>query len=174
MRIISGSHKGRRINIPKKLKIRPTTDRAKEALFNILENRYFFKDKTVLDLFAGSGNISYEFASRGCKNVLSIDKNKLCTNNIENTAQKLKLNINPILFDAFDYVMNCKEQFDFIFADPPYNYNYYHNIKNTILKNNLVKKNGCLIIEHDKNTIFHDRNIDHRKYGTVHFSIISQ
>ena len=105
---------------------------------------------------------------------MSIDENKLCINHIENTAQKLELNINTILFDAYDYVMNCKEQFDFIFADPPYNYKNYNNIKNTILKNNLVKKNGCLIIEHDKNTIFDDKNLDHRKYGTVHFSIISQ
>ena len=75
MRIISGIHKGRKINLPKNIKIRPTTDRAKEAVFNILDNRYYFKNKTVLDLFAGSGNISYEFASRGCKNILSIDKN---------------------------------------------------------------------------------------------------
>ena len=99
---------------------------------------------------------------------MSIDENKLCINHIENTAQKLELNINTILFDAYDYVMNCKEQFDFIFADP-YNYKNYNNIKNTILKNNLVKKNGCLIIEHDKKYNFDDKNLDHRKYGTVHF-----
>ena len=143
IRIIGGRNKSYRIVFKASPSLRPTTDRAKEALFNVLENRYFFKDKIALDLFSGSGNISYEFASRGCKNVLSIDKNKLCINNIQNTAQKLELNINTILFDAFNYVLNCKEQFDFIFADPPYNYNYYHNIKNTILKNNLVKKKDC-------------------------------
>ena len=173
MRIISGTHKGRKINIPLNLKLRPTTGRAKEALFNIIDNRFFFEGKKILDLFSGTGNIAYEFASRGSENIVSVDKNIHAIKFIKSTTKKFDLNISPIQSDALNYVKNCKEKFNIIFADPPYSYNKYKEIKNLILENNLIKKDGLLIIEHSKNTLFNDKNHEVRKYGSVHFSIFS-
>ena len=173
MRIISGTHKGRRLIAPNTLPVRPTTDRAKEALFNILENRYYFNEKNVLDLFSGTGNISYEFASRGCKKIVAVDNNYNCANYIEKTTKDLDLNISIIKSDCLQYLKNCKQQFNFIFADPPYNYNQYKELKNIVIDNNLIKKDGCLIIEHDKETTFEEDNMELRKYGTIHFSIFS-
>ena len=173
MRIISGTHKGRRLIAPNTLPVRPTTDRAKEALFNILENRYYFDEKNVLDLFSGTGNISYEFASRGCEKIVAVDNNYNCVNYIEKTTKDLDFNISSIKSNCLQYLKNCKQQFNFIFADPPYNYNQYKELKNIVIDNNLIKKDGCLIIEHDKETIFKEDNVELRKYGTIHFSIFS-
>ena len=100
MRIISGTHKGRKINPPKNLPIRPTTDRAKEALFSIIDNRYYFEEKNMLDLFCGSGNISFEFASRGVEKVTSVDNNKNCIDFIDKTAEQMQLNISTIKTDG--------------------------------------------------------------------------
>ena len=132
MRIISGTHKGRRLKTPSTLPVRPTTDRAKEALFNILENRYYFEKKNVLDLFSGTGNIAYEFASRGCNNITAIDNNSNCINYINSTANKFSFNITTIKSDCYKYIENCKQQFNFIFADPPYNYKKYQELKNAV------------------------------------------
>ena len=173
MRIISGTHKGRRLIAPNTLPVRPTTDRAKEALFNILENRYYFNEKNVLDLFSGTGNISYEFASRGCEKIVAVDNNYNCVNYIEKTTKDLDFNISTIKSDCLQYLKNCKQQFNFIFADPPYNYNQYQDLKNLVIENNLIKKDGCLIIEHDKETSFEEDNVELRKYGTIHFSVFS-
>ena len=173
MRIISGTHKGRRLIAPKTLPVRPTADRAKEALFNILETRYYFEKKNVLDLFSGTGNISFEFASRGCEKIMAVDNNYNCVNYIEKTTKDLDFNISTIKSDCLQYLKNCKQQFSFIFADPPYNYNQYKELKNIVIDNNLIKKDGCLIIEHDKETTFEEDNMELRKYGTIHFSIFS-
>jgi 16S rRNA (guanine(966)-N(2))-methyltransferase RsmD len=173
MRIISGTHKGRRLIAPKTLPVRPTTDRAKEALFNILANRYFFDGKNTLDLFSGTGNIAFEFASRGCEKVLAVDHNLNCINYIEKTSNELGFNISTIKSDCLQYLKNYKQQFNFIFADPPYYYEKYQELRNLVSENNLVKKDGVLIIEHDKETRFEEDNIELRKYGTVHFSIFS-
>ena len=173
MRIISGTHKGRRLMAPSSLPVRPTTDRAKEALFNIIENRYYFDGKNVLDLFSGTGNIAYEFASRGCEEILAIDNNYQCINYIEETAKDLDFNISTIKSDCLQYLKNCKQQFNFIFADPPYSYEEYQQLKEVIIDNNLIKKDGLLIIEHDKETSFEADNLEVRKYGTVHFSLFS-
>ena len=173
MRIISGTHKGRKINPTKNLPIRPTTDRAKEALFNIINNKYYFEDKNILDLFSGSGNISFEFASRGVKEVTAVDNNSNCIKFIENTAKKLDLNVQAINYDGLKFAKNCKQKFNFIFADPPYSYTYYKELKNIIIDNNLVKKGGLLIFEHDKNIVFKNDNVSVKKYGNVHFSIFS-
>ena len=173
MRIVSGTLKGRRISPPKKLPVRPTTDRAKEALFNILQNLYFFEHKNVLDLFSGTGNIAYEFASRGCEKVLAVDNNYNCINYIEETAKDLDFNISTIKSDCLQYLKGCKQEFNFIFADPPYDYDNYQELKSLIIENNLIKKDGVLIIEHDKDTEFEGENLEVRKYGTVHFSIFS-
>ena len=173
MRIISGTHKGRRLISPNTLPVRPTTDRAKEALFNILENRYFFDGKNVLDLFSGTGNIAFEFASRGCEEILVVDNNFNCINYIEKTSDELGFNISIIKSNCLQYLKNCKQEFNFIFADPPYDYKEYQELKNLVCEKNLVKKDGVLIIEHNKETSFEANNVELRKYGTVHFSIFS-
>jgi len=173
MRIISGTHKGRRLIAPNRLPVRPTTDRAKEALFNILESRYFFDGKNALDLFSGTGNIAFEFASRGCEKILAVDNNFNCINYIENTSGELGFNISTIKSNCLQYLKNCKQQFNFIFADPPYDYKEYQELKNLVFEKNLVKKDGVLIIEHNKDTSFAEDNIELRKYGTVHFSVFS-
>ena len=173
MRIISGSHKGRKINPPNNLDVRPTTDKAKEAIFNIINNKYFFTQKSMLDLFSGTGNIGFEFASRGAEKVITIDNNGKCIDFIKTTANKFKLNVFSVQSDAITYTKNCKEKFNFIFADPPYNYKKYEELKEIIIAKNLVKDDGLLIIEHNKEIIFNDNNVEVRKYGTVHFSIFS-
>lgn len=170
MRIIAGTHKGRKIKPPKNLAIRPTTDRAKEALFSIIENKYFLDRKNMLDLFSGTGNIALEFASRGIEKAVAVDNNTNCINFIKDTSESFNLNISTIESDALKFIKNCEEKFNFIFADPPYKYEKYQELKEIIIKNSLVKKDGLLIIEHDKETIFNDKNIEVRKYGTVHFS----
>ena len=173
MRIISGTHKGRRLIAPNTLPVRPTTDRAKEALFNILENRYFFDGKNVLDLFSGTGNIAFEFASRGCEEILVVDNNFNCINYIGETSNDLGFNISTVKSNCLQYLKNYKQQFNFIFADPPYDYEEYQELKNLVFEKNLVKKDGVLIIEHNKETSFEANNVELRKYGTVHFSIFS-
>ena len=146
---------------------------AKEALFNILENRYFLDSKKILDLFSGTGNIAFEFASRGCEKILAVDNNFNCINYIKITSDKLRFNISTIKSNCLQYLKNCKQQFNFIFADPPYDYKEYQELKKLICENNLVKKDGVLIIEHNKDTSFAGDNIELRKYGTVHFSVFS-
>lgn len=172
MRIISGLHKGRKIHAPKNLPVRPTTDRAKEALFNILSNKYDLESLDVLDLFSGTGNISFEFASRNTKNVIAVDKNNNCTNFIKATSKDLDLNIDTILSDALTFIKKTERKFDVIFADPPYNSLFYKELKDLIVDRKLINNGGCLIIEHDKSTLFDDQNINIRKYGNVNFSIL--
>ncbi len=173
MRIISGTHKGRRINPPNNLTLRPTTDKAKEALFNIIENRYFFSKKTALDLFSGTGNIALEFASRGVKKVVAVDHNIHCIEFINTISKEFKFKISAVQSNAIKYLQSCNEQFNFIFMDPPYNYEHYQKIKEIVLQKKLIKKDGLLIIEHDKETVFNEKNVEVRKYGTVHFSLLS-
>tara|TARA_B000000532_G_C18856287_1_gene401937 strand:- start:1089 stop:1613 length:525 start_codon:yes stop_codon:yes gene_type:complete len=173
VRIISGKHKGKRIIAPQNLPVRPTTDRAKEALFNILESRYYFNGKNVLDLFSGTGNISYEFASRGIEEIICIDSNYNCIRFIDSYSEQLKINISTTKSDCIEYLNRCEKQFNFIFADPPYYYNNHLELVKIVRTNNLVKDDGCLIIEHDNTTSFEEENAELRKYGTVHFSIFS-
>ena len=173
MRIISGNHKGRKLIAPKNLPVRPTTDRAKESLFNILQNRYNISKLKALDLFSGTGNISYEFASRNAIKITAVDKNIKCTNFINKMSFELDFNIITITSDCFKYVLNTSDKFDIIFLDPPYNYNKYHEIKDLILEKKIIENNGCLIIEHDKRTIFDDKNIEKRKYGNVFFTMFN-
>ena len=173
MRIVAGTHKGRKINPPNNLTVRPTTDKAKEALFNIIDSRYFFTEKNILDLFSGTGNIALEFASRGVEKAVAVDNNINCIEFITATAKNFNLNVSTVQSDGLKFAQNCKEPFNFIFADPPYNYENYQELKEVVIKKNLVKKDGLLIIEHDKETVFNDDNVEVRRYGTVHFSIFS-
>ncbi|OUR91782.1 16S rRNA (guanine(966)-N(2))-methyltransferase RsmD [Flavobacteriales bacterium 34_180_T64] len=154
MRIISGQYKGRRINAPKKLPVRPTTDMAKEALFNIINNHYYFDDISVLDLFAGTGSISYEFASRGTENITSVDAHFGCIKFINETADLFEMSINTIKSDVFKFLEKTKSQATVIFADPPYAFTdvQFASIPKLIFKNNLLEKEGLLIVEHSKQT----------------------
>ncbi|PTM09248.1 MAG: 16S rRNA (guanine(966)-N(2))-methyltransferase RsmD [Bacteroidetes bacterium] len=161
MRIISGEHKGRKIIAPKKLPVRPTTDMAKESLFNILNNYYFFDEISVLDLFAGTGNISYEFASRGTKDIISIDKDYGCSKFITETAETLNMPIQVIKGDVFKYLESSKQKFTVIFADPPYDFDLdlFSKIPQLVFENKLLEDDGLLVIEHSKHT-----NLSHLQY----------
>tara|TARA_R110002073_G_scaffold17446_4_gene65665 strand:- start:12048 stop:12584 length:537 start_codon:yes stop_codon:yes gene_type:complete len=154
MRIISGLYKGRRITAPKKLPVRPTTDMAKEALFNILNNRYYFDEISVLDLFAGTGNISYEFASRGTEHITSIDKDFGCTKFIAKTSSEFNFDIQVIKADVFKYLETTKQKHTVIFADPPYDFDIdaFSKIPELVFQNQLLENDGILIVEHSKHT----------------------
>ena len=154
MRIISGQYKGRRITAPKKLPVRPTTDMAKEALFNILNNRYYFDDISILDLFAGTGNISYEFASRGTENITAVDNDYGCTKFITQTAEEFEFNIQVIKADVFKYLEKTKQKHNIIFADPPYGFDIdaFSKIPELVFENELLEEDGILIVEHSKHT----------------------
>jgi 16S rRNA (guanine(966)-N(2))-methyltransferase RsmD len=154
MRIISGIYKRRRIDAPKNLPVRPTTDMAKESLFNILNNLYYFEDITVLDLFAGTGNISYEFASRGTKNIVCVDQNFNCIKFINKTAEGFEMPIQTIKSDVFKFLEKSTLKFNVVFADPPYNFTdeQFANIPKLVFENELLLENGILILEHSKHT----------------------
>ena len=174
MRIISGFHKGRKIIAPKKLPVRPTTDMAKEALFNILNNRYYFDELKVLDLFAGTGNISYEFASRGTEDITSVDDHHGCVKFIDSTADQLELPIATIKSDVFSYLERAIEPYDIIFADPPYHFTkeQFAQLPELVFQNNLLTEDGLLIIEHSKHTDLSDldRFEESKSYGGNQFS----
>ena len=178
MRIISGSHKGRKLVAPKNLPVRPTTDRSKEALFNILQHQYDWENTTVLDLFSGTGSISYEFGSRGVKNIIAVDQNKMCIDFIRKTSESLKLPIQVTQIDTRKYLSSVKMQFDLIFADPPYDMAtpQYHEIIEKVFANQLLDEHGLLIIEHSDQEGFeeHSRFSQSRKYGSNVFSFFEQ
>lgn len=174
MRIISGKYKGKRLIAPKKLPVRPTTDMAKEALFNILNNHFNFQELKILELFAGTGNISYEFASRGASPILCIDADMGCVQFIKKTANELDFDIQAIKLDVFKYLEKANTAFDIIFADPPYHLKQeeFEQIPNLVFKNDLLEDIGMLIIEHSKDTKL--ENCDYfsfsRSYGGTIFS----
>jgi 16S rRNA (guanine(966)-N(2))-methyltransferase RsmD len=174
MRIISGIYKSRKIVAPKNLPVRPTTDMAKEGLFNILNNHYYFDDISVLDLFAGTGNISYEFASRGTENIISVDQDFGCIKFINQTAEAFNMPIQTIKSDVFKYLEKATVKTDIIFADPPYGFtdDQFFQIPELVLKNNLLHQNGMLIIEHSKHTELSNQNgfSFKKSYGSNVFS----
>jgi 16S rRNA (guanine(966)-N(2))-methyltransferase RsmD len=178
MRIISGLFKGRRITAPKKLPVRPTTDMAKEALFNILNNQYYFDDISVLDLFSGTGNISYEFASRGTEQITSVDDNYGCIKFINETAESFEMPINTIKSDVFKYLETSKQKHTIIFADPPYNFELdaFSKIPELVFQNQLLEQDGLLIVEHSKHTDLSEiENYSHSKsYGGNMFSFFNK
>lgn len=174
MRIVSGQFKGRRITAPKKLPTRPTTDMAKEALFNILNNQYYFDDISVLDLFAGTGNISYEFASRGTTNITCVDEDNGCIQFINETAKGFEMPLQTIKSDVFAFLQKTTQKSNVVFADPPYNFSTedFTKIPELVFKNNLLEEDGVLIIEHSKHTdLSKAKNYSHSKiYGGNMFS----
>ncbi|MEK6616347.1 MAG: 16S rRNA (guanine(966)-N(2))-methyltransferase RsmD [Bacteroidota bacterium] len=174
MRIISGTHKSRQFHIPDHLGIRPTTDFAKEALFNILQHRIDFEGMNVLDLFGGSGSMSYEFASRGCSEIITVEKNLKCCEFIKKTLSGFNLStIKVIKMDAFNYLKMCTDTFDIIFADPPFKLENIARIPSVVFEQKLLKENGILIVEHPSDVNFSEiRELtETREYGTVNFSI---
>jgi len=174
MRIISGTHKGRRLKIPKNLPVRPTTDMAKEALFNILMHRYNFQELSVLDLFSGTGNIAYEFCSRGTPSVLAIDREFRCTKFIEKTASEFEMPIDVRKSDVFSFLEHTPQTFDIIFADPPYamTNEEFAQLVQLVFERKCLNSEGLLIVEHSKQTKLHDlKNFDEVKtYGGNCFS----
>ena len=178
MRIIGENSGGIRINFPKNLNLRPTTDRCKEALFNILNNEFDFKSIKILDLFSGTGGISYEFASRGTKKIISVDKNIKSLNFIKKFSEDQKFNISIIRSDVFMYIKKINSKFDIIFADPPYNLDdtKYLTMINEIFKKNCLKSNGYLIIEHSSKKIFNKINIsiNPRNMETLPFTFFTK
>lgn len=173
MRIIGGKAAGLRLNPPQNLPVRPTTDIAKEALFNILNNKIDFDGLECLDLFAGTGNISFELASRGAGKVTSVDLHGKCILYISETAKKLDLQqIKTRKADVFKYIKTDKDQYDLIFADPPYDIGQLPLLAQMVLENNLLKKDGLLIVEHPSNRkmLEHPNYVETRQYGNSSFS----
>lgn len=174
MRIISGKYKGKRLAAPKRLPVRPTTDRAKEGLFNILNNRYDFEELSVLDLFSGTGNISYEFASRGSNDIAAVDINPGCIKYISKTVKELDVPITTIKSDVFYFLGRCNAKYDIIFADPPYDFDKdnFLKIPDLVFNHELLRDNGLLIVEHSPHTHLekHNRFSNSRKYGSSIFS----
>lgn len=176
MRIIHGKYRGKPIIAPKILPVRPTTDFAKEGLFNILSNEFDIEDLDVLDLFSGTGNIAFEFASRGAKKVLCIDQNYHCVSFIKKMKRELNIEqLSVFKNDTFKYLKQYEQSFDIIFADPPYNMEDMSKIAELVFENKLLNENGWLIIEHDKHTDLTNAPhfIKQRKYGNVNFSIFT-
>ena len=174
MRIIGGGLKGLRLNPPKNLPVRPTTDMAKEALFNILQNQIDFEQVSVLDLFSGTGNISIEFASRGAGKVISVDRSTQCVHYLNDIARQHNLsNIKTFREDVFKYLQFETDKFDLIFADPPYDLNGIPEIPVVVFKRNLLNPGGLLIVEHQslQNLSNHPAFKEQRKYGHSSFSL---
>jgi len=174
LRIISGTHKSRIITAPRNLPVRPTTDYAKESLFNILNNNFDYPALKILDLFSGTGNITYEFASRGCNEITAVDNNYNCASFIKKTVLEFEFKgVRAIKSDVFGFLKNCTGNFDLIFADPPYEMDGIEKIPGIIFEKKLLKENGWLIIEHSVKTIFSKKEhlIQKRNYGSVNFSI---
>ncbi len=172
MRIISGAHRGLKINAPVKLPVRPTTDMAKEALFNILEKKYTLSNLSVLDLFAGTGNISYEFLSRGVNKLRAVDRSYDCVKFIQETNKKLNFTAEVIKADVFKFLKNEQEKYDLIFADPPYDLNNIPEIIHWVQTNQLLNEQGLLVIEHAsmQNLSSYKGFVESRKYGNSTFS----
>ncbi|MDR0384583.1 MAG: 16S rRNA (guanine(966)-N(2))-methyltransferase RsmD [Prevotellaceae bacterium] len=174
MRIISGQYKSRLLPVvPKGFDARPTTDFAKENLFNILENIFDFKTVKVLDLFAGTGGISYEFASRGCKHVDAVEIKPLHFSYIKKTSEMLGFGqIHVIRNDSFRFLKFCCESYDVIFADPPYSNKQIALIPKLVFENKLLNESGYLIVEHSENEDFSaiEGFTQQRQYGSVNFS----
>ncbi|MEO8774317.1 MAG: RsmD family RNA methyltransferase [Gelidibacter sp.] len=152
MRIISGQFKGRRISAPRNLPVRPTTDMSKEALFNIINNNFYFDEISVLDLFAGTGSISYEFASRGTESITCVDEDFGCIKFINKIAEEFQMPILTIKSDVFKFLETAKIQADVIFADPPYAFSpeQFSVIPELVFQNGFLKNGGLLIVEHAK------------------------
>ncbi|RYZ15692.1 MAG: methyltransferase domain-containing protein, partial [Sphingobacteriales bacterium] len=154
MRIVSGSHKGRRISPPSNLPVRPTTDMGKESLFNILNNRLDFDGARAMDLFAGTGNISYEMGSRGCSEITSVDSDSGCIKFIRKTTAEFEFPITAVQSNVFTFLEKASGKYDLIFADPPYAMEQkdFDRLLTAVFTRDLLDQDGLLVIEHSKYT----------------------
>lgn len=174
MRIITGIYKGRHFDIPKTFKARPTTDFAKENIFNVLTGKIDFEGATALDLFSGTGSISLELLSRGCSQVVSVELDREHHAFIRQCLKKLgDENCIALRGDVFRFMKSCRQQFDFIFADPPYALERLPEIPDLVLNNGILKDGGIFVFEHGEKNDFsaHPRFVEHRSYGSVNFSL---
>lgn len=174
MRIIRGKYGRRRFDVPRNITARPTTDFARENIFNVLENLEDFDGKSALDLFSGTGAMALEFLSRGCDKVVAVEMAATQANFIRSVKEKLNATgLTVIKGDVFKFVESCTQQFDFIFADPPYDHPRFAEIPELILKSQMLKPGTWVIIEHNKNHDFSDLPYfnQHRSYGSVNFSL---
>ena len=174
MRVITGKYKGRRFEIPRTFKARPTTDFAKENLFNVLQGYLDFDEEpSALDLFSGTGSITLELLSRGCGHVVSVESDPLHFSFICSFVDKLKAKeAFPVRADVFRYLARCRARFDFIFADPPYALEQLPQMPDIVMERGLLKEGGLFVLEHGKHNDFsqHPRFVEHRAYGSVNFS----
>ncbi len=176
MRIIGGQYKGRTISPVAGLKARPTTDFARESLFNILNNRVDFESISVLDLFSGTGAIGFEFASRGVEVVHMIEKDHKHISGIRQNIERIGFsNIKPVHIDVKAFLKTCKFKYDIVFADPPYDLGWLANIPDLVIASGVIKEDGFFILEHPKAVRFGDHAsfYEHRNYGSVNFSFFS-
>lgn len=174
MRIIGGEYGGRKINPPNKMPYtRPTTDLAKEGLFNILQNQVDFNGAKTLDLFGGTGSITYELASRGAASLTIIEKDQAMFQFIKDNVQKLDIeNCQVYKMDVFKFMETCREQYDFIFAGPPYALTNINQIPIMVMEKNLIAPNGVFVLEHTPRNNYEGYNgfVKQRNYGTTVFS----
>ena len=176
MRIIAGTLKGRRLNPPANLPVRPTTDMAREGLFNILNNYVDFDECTVMDLFAGTGAMSVEFISRGVREVTAVDINNACTDYIKSEAQRLELNnLRVVRADVFDLLKRANRKFDIVFADPPYAIEGLETLPDLVFDRQVLTDDGIFILEHPREYSFeeHPHFWQHRNYGKVNFTFFA-
>ncbi|MCF8224245.1 MAG: RsmD family RNA methyltransferase [Bacteroidales bacterium] len=177
MRIVSGKYKGKKIRPPSNFNARPTTDFAKEALFNIIENNFNIDELSVLDLFSGTGSITYEFASRGALRVSSVEMDPVHFRFIKSMVNTLDMfQVNVVRSDALKVIKNPWEEFDIVFADPPYDMKDLESLPELVLDNELLTKDGWLILEHPSKMNFNhiEGLFDHRSYGSVNFSFFKK
>lgn len=176
MRIISGKFKARRLAVPNNITARPTTDFAKEGLFNLLNNQIDFENIDMLDLFAGTGGIGIEFVSREARQVISVEQNDRHCSFIRKTCDELKIdNLTLIRTDVFRFIKSCHSKFDVIFADPPYELETISTLPDLIFAKALLKSDGLFILEHSaKNDFCKHPNFEmKRHYGNVNFSFFT-
>ena len=175
MRIITGKYKGRHFEIPRTFKARPTTDFAKENIFNVLMGYIDFDGTRALDLFAGTGSITLELLSRGCSQVVSVELDRDHHRFIQQCIAKLQEenNVQCLRADAFRFIKGNHQQFDFIFADPPYALKELPQIPDLIFAHNLLAPDGIFVFEHGKDNDFsgHPHFVEHRSYGSVNFTL---
>lgn len=174
MRIITGLYKGRHFDIPRTFKARPTTDFAKENIFNVLNGYLDFDGASALDLFSGTGSISLEMLSRGCRPVVSVEADRDHARFISQCMKKIGTEDNVLIRgDVFRFIKKCHSQFDIIFADPPYALEELPTIPGLIFQYDLLKDGGIFVFEHGKHNDFSQSEhfLEHRSYGSVNFSL---
>jgi 16S rRNA (guanine(966)-N(2))-methyltransferase RsmD len=178
MRIITGKYKGRHFDIPRSFKARPTTDFAKENIFNVLAGYIDLEGLTALDLFSGTGSITLELLSRGCEQVVSVELDRdhhrfICECLKKLSASETEHSVIPLRADVFRFIKSCHQQFDFIFADPPYALKELPAIPDLVFEKALLKEGGIFVFEHGKDYDFsqHPRFLEHRSYGSVNFTL---